>query len=71
MSERSVAVVTGAASGMGAATAAVLQSRNRRVIGIDLSGSDVDADLGDAVVAVDEAGPLAEHPYALLRAARG
>ncbi|WP_295826047.1 SDR family oxidoreductase [uncultured Microbacterium sp.] len=38
-------VVTGAGSGIGAATAALLRSRGHRVIGIDLRGSDIDADL--------------------------
>jgi NAD(P)-dependent dehydrogenase (short-subunit alcohol dehydrogenase family) len=40
-----VIVVTGAASGIGAATAALLRERGDRVIGVDLAGSDVDADL--------------------------
>lgn len=38
-------VVTGAASGIGAATAAVLTERGHRVIGVDLKGADVKADL--------------------------
>ena len=38
--------VTGAASGIGAAVAARLRASGHRVIGIDLAGSDVDADLG-------------------------
>lgn len=38
-------VVTGAASGIGAATKALLESRGDRVIGVDLAGSDVVADL--------------------------
>ncbi len=38
-------VVTGAASGIGAATRRLLTERGDRVIGVDLAGSDVDADL--------------------------
>lgn len=41
-------VVTGAASGIGAATAALLADRGHRVIGVDLQGTDVTADLGTA-----------------------
>jgi NAD(P)-dependent dehydrogenase (short-subunit alcohol dehydrogenase family) len=41
-------VVTGAASGIGAATAALLRDRGDTVIGVDLGGSDVDADLSTA-----------------------
>lgn len=40
--------VTGAASGIGAAVSARLRAGGHRVIGIDLAGSDVDADLGTA-----------------------
>lgn len=40
--------VTGAASGIGAAVAARLRAAGHRVIGVDLAGSDVDADLGTA-----------------------
>jgi NAD(P)-dependent dehydrogenase (short-subunit alcohol dehydrogenase family) len=39
-------VVTGSASGIGAATRAHLGARGARVIGVDLHRSDVDADLG-------------------------
>ncbi|MEV7631847.1 SDR family oxidoreductase [Microbacterium sp. NPDC089318] len=39
-------VVTGAASGIGAAVTRVLESRGHRVLGIDLAGADIDADLG-------------------------
>lgn len=39
-------VITGAASGIGAATAARLAKAGHRVIGVDLNGSDIDADLG-------------------------
>jgi NAD(P)-dependent dehydrogenase (short-subunit alcohol dehydrogenase family) len=38
-------VVTGAASGIGAATAELLRSRGDRVIGVDLAGTEVAADL--------------------------
>jgi NAD(P)-dependent dehydrogenase (short-subunit alcohol dehydrogenase family) len=39
-------VITGAASGIGAATAARLRDAGHRIIGVDLKGSDIDADLG-------------------------
>lgn len=53
-------VVTGAASGIGAATATRLTNAGHRVIGVDLRGSDIDADLGtvagrEAMVAAVEA----------------
>lgn len=38
-------VVTGAASGIGLATKALLESQGHRVVGVDLRGSDIDADL--------------------------
>jgi NAD(P)-dependent dehydrogenase (short-subunit alcohol dehydrogenase family) len=41
-------LVTGAASGIGKATAALLRARGHRVIGADLTGSDIDADLSTA-----------------------
>lgn len=41
-------VVTGSASGIGAATAELLQERGFRVIGVDLAGADVTADLSTA-----------------------
>ncbi|MBW8752524.1 MAG: reductase, partial [Propionibacteriales bacterium] len=41
-------VVSGAASGIGAATAALLTSGGDRVIGVDLHGADVQADLATA-----------------------
>lgn len=48
MSEVRTYVVSGSASGMGAATAARLQAGGHRVIGIDLHGADVVADLSTA-----------------------
>lgn len=42
------AVVTGAASGIGAATVARLKAAGQRVIGVDLRNADVEADLGTA-----------------------
>ena len=49
-------VISGAASGIGKATASLLLARGERVIGIDLQGTDVSADLStrsgrDAAVA--------------------
>ena len=41
-------VVTGAASGIGAAVVALLQARGDRVIGVDLAGVEVTADLATA-----------------------
>jgi NAD(P)-dependent dehydrogenase (short-subunit alcohol dehydrogenase family) len=41
-------VVTGSASGIGAATAEWLQTTGHRVIGVDLADAEVTADLGDA-----------------------
>jgi len=41
-----VYAVTGSASGIGAATAALLTERGHRVIGVDRAGADVNADLG-------------------------
>jgi NAD(P)-dependent dehydrogenase (short-subunit alcohol dehydrogenase family) len=41
-------VITGAASGMGAATAARLLAAGRAVVGVDRMGSNIDADLGTA-----------------------
>ena len=41
-------VVTGAASGIGKATKALLEERGGRVIGVDLTDSDVNADLSTA-----------------------
>ena len=42
----SMYVVTGAASGLGAATAERLHAAGHGVIGVDLRGTDVEADLG-------------------------
>ncbi len=56
-------VVTGAASGIGAAISQLLISRGDRVIGVDLKGSDVDADLSTPEgrrAASDEVGRLAD-----------
>lgn len=41
-------VVTGAASGIGAATAKQLRDAGQNVIGVDLQGTDIDADLSHA-----------------------
>ena len=38
-------VITGAASGIGLGTRKLLESRGEKVIGVDLAGSDIDADL--------------------------
>ncbi len=42
-------VVTGSASGIGAATALMLRARGDRVVGVDLKNADVEADLSTAV----------------------
>jgi NAD(P)-dependent dehydrogenase (short-subunit alcohol dehydrogenase family) len=57
------AVVTGAASGIGAALCRQLAERGDRVIGVDLAGSDVSADLSTPegrTAAIDEVIRLAE-----------
>ena len=46
MADPRTVVVTGSASGMGAATKARLEAAGDRVIGVDLRGADVIADLG-------------------------
>jgi NAD(P)-dependent dehydrogenase (short-subunit alcohol dehydrogenase family) len=48
MVKQRTVVVTGSASGMGAATKARLESDGQRVIGIDLRGADIEADLSTA-----------------------
>lgn len=40
-----IAIITGAASGIGKATKALLDERGYRTVGVDLAGSDVDGDL--------------------------
>ncbi len=42
-------VVTGSASGIGAATALMLRARGDRVVGVDLKNADVEVDLSTAV----------------------
>ncbi|MDR1190029.1 MAG: SDR family NAD(P)-dependent oxidoreductase, partial [Bifidobacteriaceae bacterium] len=54
-------LVTGAASGIGQATANLLKERGQRVIGADLKGADIDCDLATAdgrMALVDRAGEL-------------
>lgn len=72
--------ITGAASGLGAAARARLRAAGHRVIGVDLRGSDIDADLAtaegraDAVARIAEScdGPLDGFvPFAGLAAATG
>ena len=56
-------VITGATSGIGAALSRLLTDRGDRVIGVDLAGSDVDADLSTAAgraAAVEEIGRRAD-----------
>jgi len=56
-------VVTGSASGMGAATKARLEAAGDRVIGVDINGADVVADLGTAEgrqAAIDGVGALTD-----------
>ncbi|MCC2031132.1 SDR family NAD(P)-dependent oxidoreductase [Microbacterium allomyrinae] len=48
-------VVTGSASGIGAATAELLRSRGENVIGIDLRGAEVEADLSTPAGRADAA----------------
>lgn len=48
-------VVTGAASGIGATTAETLRSQGHTVIGVDLAGVEVEADLSTAVGRADAA----------------
>ncbi|QAY60033.1 SDR family oxidoreductase [Microbacterium protaetiae] len=53
-------IVTGSASGIGATTAALLRDRGERVIGIDLHGADVEADLSTPEGRVDAAAAATE-----------
>ncbi len=58
-------VVTGSASGIGAATAALLKARGETVIGVDLAGADVNVDLTTAegrAELVDGVARLADGP---------
>ena len=48
MAKTRTVVVTGSASGMGAATKARLEADGQRVIGVDIRDADVFADLGSA-----------------------
>lgn len=48
MARQRTTVVTGSASGMGAATRARLEADGQRVIGVDLRDAEVEADLGTA-----------------------
>ncbi|MDJ1137136.1 SDR family oxidoreductase [Streptomyces iconiensis] len=48
MRHPSTYVITGAASGMGAALAGKLRAEGHRVLGIDLAGADIEADLATA-----------------------
>ena len=42
-------VITGAASGIGAATYQILKEAGNKVIGVDIHDSDIDADLSTSV----------------------
>ncbi|UJP10125.1 SDR family NAD(P)-dependent oxidoreductase [Microbacterium sp. KUDC0406] len=53
-------VVTGSASGIGATTAQLLRDRGDRVIGIDLKGADVEADLSTPQGRTDAAAAATE-----------
>lgn len=53
-------VVTGSASGIGATTAQLLRERGERVIGIDLHGADVEADLSTPAGRTDAASAAIE-----------
>lgn len=53
-------VVTGSASGIGATTAQLLRDRGQRVIGIDLKGADVEADLSTTQGRADAAAAAIE-----------
>ena len=56
----SVIAITGAASGIGAATTARLTEHGHRVIGVDLHDADVEADLGTAEGRQDAIGRVSE-----------
>ncbi|MBC9926160.1 MULTISPECIES: SDR family oxidoreductase [unclassified Leucobacter] len=53
-------VITGSASGIGAATAELVRARGDRVIGIDLRGADVEADLSTPAGRIDAAAKASE-----------
>ncbi|MFB7250046.1 SDR family oxidoreductase [Microbacterium sp. NPDC056234] len=53
-------VVTGSASGIGATTAKLLNERGERVIGVDLRGADVEADLSTSQGRIDAAARAVE-----------
>jgi len=66
------AVVTGSASGIGAATSARLRERGERVIGVDVRDADVIADLstaGGRAAAIDEVAALTNSLDALVTCA--
>ncbi|MDP1721326.1 MAG: SDR family oxidoreductase [Candidatus Nanopelagicaceae bacterium] len=48
-------VITGAASGIGAATAVLLQERGAKVIGVDIRNADINADLSTSIGRKDAA----------------
>lgn len=48
-------VITGAASGIGAATSALLQERGAKVIGVDIHNTDIIADLSISIGRIDAA----------------
>jgi len=53
-------VITGAGSGIGAATAALLTERGHRVIGVDLKGAEITADLSKPEGRADAAAAVVE-----------
>jgi NAD(P)-dependent dehydrogenase (short-subunit alcohol dehydrogenase family) len=54
-------VVTGSSSGIGKATKELLEDDGVRVIGVDVTGADIDADLSDPDGRADAARAIAEH----------
>ncbi|WP_037367614.1 SDR family oxidoreductase [Amycolatopsis orientalis] len=65
-------VVTGASSGIGAALSGLLAERGDQVVGVDLAGSDVDADLSTRqgrAAAAEEAGERTGHVDAVVTCA--